>query len=170
MQVQAVFVQAQITAMHPIGPVYDQVTNSLKPRCVSALKHIFEHYACDNDYILSDERLIYINARCFGIPLMPSRSKALIKSVQELCSEGDKENGLTVDGFLVLITKLILDRKLRTLWTMLRTFGYNNDIRLVDEMIPYSSFKRIPERRVYHRFHNLGSQMMESFFESAPER
>ncbi|KAH0911384.1 hypothetical protein HID58_034705 [Brassica napus] len=168
--VQAVFVQAQITAMHPIGPVYDQVTNSLKPRCVSALKHIFEHYACDNDYILSDERLIYINARCFGIPLMPSRSKALIKSVQELCSEGDKENGLTVDGFLVLITKLIIDRKLRTLWTMLRTFGYNNDIRLVDEMIPYSSFKRIPERRVYHRFHNLGSQMMESFFESAPER
>ena len=135
--------QAQIAAMNHIGPVYDQVTNSLKPRCVAALEHIFELNACDNDYILSDDGFNHINARCFSIPLMPSRCRALIKSVQELCPEGVKENSLTVDGFLVLITKLIMDRKLRTLWTMLRTFGYNNDIRLVDEMIPYSSFKRI---------------------------
>ncbi|KAG2269472.1 hypothetical protein Bca52824_064027 [Brassica carinata] len=180
---QAVFVQAQIAAMNHIGPVYDQVTNSLKPRCVAALEHIFELNACDNDYILSDDGLNHINARCFSIPLMPSRCRALIKSVQELCPEGVKENRLTVDGFLVLITKLIMDRKLRTLWTMLRTFGYNNDIRLVDEMIPYSSFKRILDqsveltneaigslRRVYHRFNNLGPQMMESLFETAPER
>uniref|UniRef100_A0A0D3C8S5 EF hand associated type-2 domain-containing protein n=2 Tax=Brassica oleracea var. oleracea TaxID=109376 RepID=A0A0D3C8S5_BRAOL len=180
---QAVFVQAQIAAMNHIGPVYDQVTNSLKPRCVAALEHIFELNACDNDYILSDDGFNHINARCFSIPLMPSRCRALIKSVQELCPEGVKENSLTVDGFLVLITKLIMDRKLRTLWTMLRTFGYNNDIRLVDEMIPYSSFKRILDqsveltneaigslRRVYHRFNNLGPQMMESLFETAPER
>ncbi|XP_013601869.1 PREDICTED: mitochondrial Rho GTPase 3-like [Brassica oleracea var. oleracea] len=179
---QAVFVQAQIAAMNHIGPVYDQVTNSLKPRCVAALEHIFELNACDNDYILSDDGFNHINARCFSIPLMPSRCRALIKSVQELCPEGVKENSLTVDGFLVLITKLIMDRKLRTLWTMLRTFGYNNDIRLVDEMIPYSSFKRILDqsveltneaigslRRVYHRFNNLGPQMMESLFETAPE-
>ncbi|KAF3610908.1 hypothetical protein DY000_02047129 [Brassica cretica] len=180
---QAVFVQAQIAAMNHIGPVYDQVTNSLKPRCVAALEHIFELNACDNDYILSDDGFNHINARCFSIPLMPSRFRALIKSVQELCPEGVKENSLTVDGFLVLITKLIMDRKLRTLWTMLRTFGYNNDIRLVDEMIPYSSFKRILDqsveltneaigslRRVYHRFNNLGPQMMESLFETAPAR
>ena len=140
-QAQAVFVQVQIAAMHPIGPVYDQVTNSLKPRCVVALKHIFELNARDNDYILNDDGSKHVNARCFSIPLMPSRSRALINFVQELCPEGVKENGLTVDGFLVLITKLIIDRKLRPLWTMLRTFGYNNDIRLVDEMIPYSSFK-----------------------------
>ena len=85
----------------------------------------------------------YIWTQCMWqwLPLMPSRCRALIKSVQELCPIGVKGNGLTIDGFLVLITKLINDRKLRTLWTMLRTFGYNNDIRLVDEMIPYSSFK-----------------------------
>ncbi|WZZ59027.1 hypothetical protein YC2023_059134 [Brassica napus] len=174
---QAVFVQAQIAAMNHIGPVYDQVTNSLKPRCVAALEHIFELNACDNDYILSDDGFNHINARCFSIPLMPSRCRALIKSVQELCPEGVKENSLTVDGFLVLITKLIMDRKLRTLWTMLRTFGYNNDIRLVDEMIPYSSFKRILDqsveltneaigslRRVYHRLvTDTPTKMMSGF-------
>ncbi|KAG2269471.1 hypothetical protein Bca52824_064026 [Brassica carinata] len=178
-----VFVQAQIAAMYPIGPVYDQVTNSLKPRCVAALKRIFELYARNNDYILSDDGLSDMNVRSFGIPVMPSRSRELIKSVQELCPIGVKGNGLTIDGFLVLITKLINDRKLRTLWTILRTLGYNNDLRLVHEMIPYSSFKRMPDqsveltdeaigslKRAYHRFDNLGPQMMESFFETAPER
>ena len=146
MQAQAVFVQAQIAAMYPIGPVYDQVTNSLKPRCVAALKRIFELYARNNDYILSDDGLSDMNVRSFGIPVMPSRSRELIKSVQELCPIGVKGNGLTIDGFLVLITKLINDRKLRTLWTILRTLGYNNDLRLVHEMIPYSSFKRMPDQ------------------------
>ncbi|KAL0858057.1 hypothetical protein Bca101_063211 [Brassica carinata] len=180
---QAVIVEAQIAAMYPIGPVYDQVTNSLKPRCVAALKRIFELYARDNGHILSDDGLNDMNVRCFGIPLMPWRSRGLIESVQELCPEGVKENGLTIDGFLVLITKLIKDRKLRTLWTMLRTFGYNNDLRLADEMIPYSSFKRMPDqsveltdeaigslRRAYHLFDNSGLQMMESVFDTAPER
>ncbi|RID81135.1 hypothetical protein BRARA_A03733 [Brassica rapa] len=179
---QAVFVQAQISAMYPIGPVYDRVTNSLKPRCIAALKRIFELYARNNDYILSDDGLSDMNVRSFGIPVMPSRSRELIKSVQELCPLGVKENGLTIDGFLVLITKLINDRKLRTLWTILRTLGYNNDLRLVHEMIPYSSFKRMPDqsveltdqaigslKRAYHRFDNLGPQMMESLFETAPE-
>ncbi|KAG2318330.1 hypothetical protein Bca52824_021452 [Brassica carinata] len=179
---QAVIVEAQIAAMYPIGPVYDQVTNSLKPRCVAALKRIFELYARDNGHILSDDGLNDMNVRCFGIPLMPWRSRGLIESVQELCPEGVKENGLTIDGFLVLITKLIKDRKLRTLWTMLRTFGYNNDLRLADEMIPYSSFKRMPDqsveltdeaigslRRAYHLFDNSGLQMMESLFDTAPE-
>ncbi|XP_048619977.1 mitochondrial Rho GTPase 3 isoform X2 [Brassica napus] len=179
---QAVFVQAQISAMYPIGPVYDRVTNSLKPRCVAALKRIFELYARNNDYILSDDGLSDMNVRSFGIPVMPSRSRELIKSVQELCPLGVKENGLTIDGFLVLITKLINDRKLRTLWTILRKLGYNNDLRLVHEMIPYSSFKRMPDqsveltdqaigslKRAYHRFDNLGPQMMESLFETAPE-
>lgn len=146
MQAQVVFVQAQIAAMYPIGPVYDQVTDSLKPRCVAALKRIFEIHARDNDYILNDDGLDDINVRCFGIPLMPSHSRGLIKFVQERCPLRVKENGLTVDGFLVLITKIIKQGKLKTLWTMLRTFGYNNDLRLVDEMIPYSSFKRMPDQ------------------------
>ncbi|CAH8386163.1 unnamed protein product [Eruca vesicaria subsp. sativa] len=179
---QMVFVQAQVAAMYPIGPVYDQVTNSLKPCCVAALKRMFEIYARDNDYIINDDGLNDLNVHCFGIPLMHSQSRALIEYVQELCQEGVQENGLTIDGFLVLITtKLIKDGKLKTLWTMLRAFGYNKDLRLVDEMIPYSSFKRMPDqsveltdeaigylRRAYHRFDNLGPQMMESLFETAP--
>ncbi|KAF8091864.1 hypothetical protein N665_0433s0031 [Sinapis alba] len=180
---QVVFVQAQVAAMHPIGPVYDQETSSLKPRCVAALKRIFAIFARNNGYILNADGLNDLNVRCFDIPLMPYHSRALIKCVQERCPEGVKENGLTIDGFLVLITKLIKDGTIKTLWTILRTFGYNNDIRLADEMIPYSSFKRKPDQSVeltdeaigmlkiaYHRCdNNLGPQMMESLFETAPE-
>lgn len=145
-----VLVEAQIAAMHPIGPVYNQVTNSLKPRCFAALKRIFEIYARDNDYVLSNEGLIHIYYRCFNIPLMPFQSRGLIESIQEQCPEGVKENGLTLDGFLVLIvTMLIKQGKLKTLWTMLRTFGYNKDLRLADEMIPYSSLKRKPDQVKY---------------------
>ncbi|KAG2269470.1 hypothetical protein Bca52824_064025 [Brassica carinata] len=71
---QAVFVQEQIAAMHPIGPAYDQ---------------------------------------------------------------------------LIIDRKLIMDYA----WT----FRYNNDIRLVDDMIPYSSFKHMPDQSVELTDEAIGS-------------
>ena len=46
-QVPEVFYYAQKAVLHPTAPLFDQEAQSLKPRCVRALKRIF--ILCDND-------------------------------------------------------------------------------------------------------------------------
>lgn len=60
--------------------------------------------------------------------------------------EGVNERGLTLAGFLFLHALFIEKGRLETTWTVLRKFGYNNDIKLADELIPYSAFKRAPDQ------------------------
>ena len=57
MQIPEVFYYAQKAVLHPTGPLFDQESQTLKPRCVRALKRIF--ILCDNDRdgALSDAEL-----------------------------------------------------------------------------------------------------------------
>lgn len=73
---------------------------------------------------------------------MPSEIKQMKKSMQVKFPQGVNEKGLTLEGFLFLNTLFIEEARIQTLWTILRKFGYNNDLRLGDDLIPYSSFKR----------------------------
>ena len=50
-------------------------------------------------------------------------------------------------GYL-LSTDLKEKGRLETTWTVLRKFGYNNDIKLADELLP-SSFKRAPDQVMF---------------------
>lgn len=63
----------------------------------------------------------------------------------EKLAEGVNERGLTLTGFLFLHALFIEKGRLETTWTVLRKFGYNNDIRLSEDLIP-SSFKRAPDQ------------------------
>lgn len=62
--------------------------------------------------------------------------------------EGVNERGLTLTGFLFLHALFIEKGRLETTWTVLRKFGYNNDIKLSEDLIP-SSFKRSPDQVIY---------------------
>ena len=70
--------------------------------------------------------------------------------VQDKLVEGVNERGLTLTGFLFLHALFIEKGRLETTWTVLRKFGYNNDIELSDDLIPYSSFKRAPDQVMLH--------------------
>ena len=50
-------------------------------------------------------------------------------------------------GYL-LSTDLKEKGRLETTWTVLRKFGYNNDIKRADELLP-SSFKRAPDQVMF---------------------
>ena len=50
-------------------------------------------------------------------------------------------------GYL-LSTDLKEKGRLETTWIVLRKFGYNNDIKLADELLP-SSFKRAPDQVMF---------------------
>ncbi|KAJ0014423.1 hypothetical protein Pint_19880 [Pistacia integerrima] len=56
-QIPEVFYYAQKAVLHPTGPLFDQETQALKPRCVRALNRIFILCDHDRDGSLSDAEL-----------------------------------------------------------------------------------------------------------------
>ncbi|CAL1393504.1 unnamed protein product [Linum trigynum] len=159
-QIPEVFYYAQKAVLHPTGPLFDQETQTLKPRCVRALKRIFILCDHDRDGALSDAELNDFQVKCFNAPLQPSEIVGVKRVVEEKLPGGGatdggvNERGLTLTGFLFLHALFIEKGRLETTWTVLRKFGYNNDIRLDDELIP--SFKRAPDQSV-----ELSSQPLE---------
>ena len=62
--------------------------------------------------------------------------------------EGVNDSGLTLTGFLFLHALFIEKGRLETTWTVLRKFGYDNEIKLRDEFIP-TSVKRAPDQVMF---------------------
>jgi Ras family protein T1 len=145
-QVPEVFYYAQKAVLHPTAPLFDQETQTLKPRCVRALKRIF--ILCDNDRdgALSDAELNDFQVKCFNAPLQPSEIIGVKKVVQDKLSEGVNERGLTLTGFLFLHALFIEKGRLETTWTVLRKFGYNDEIKLAEDLIP--PLKHAPDQSV----------------------
>ncbi|XP_010244210.1 PREDICTED: mitochondrial Rho GTPase 1-like [Nelumbo nucifera] len=146
-QVPEVFYYAQKAVLHPTAPLFDQETQTLKPRCVRALKRIFILCDHDRDGALSDAELNDFQVKCFNAPLQPSEIVGVKRVVQEKLPEGVNSRGLTLTGFLFLHALFIEKGRLETTWTVLRKFGYDNDIKLRDDLFPVS-FKRAPDQSV----------------------
>ncbi|RWW44935.1 hypothetical protein BHE74_00049268 [Ensete ventricosum] len=144
-QVQEVFYYAQKAVLHPTAPLFDQETQSLKPRCVRALKRIFILCDHDRDGALSDSELNDFQVRCFNAPLQQTEIAGVKKVVQEKLPEGVNDHGLTLTGFLFLHALFIEKGRLETTWTVLRKFGYDNDIKLRDDLLP-TTFKRASDQ------------------------
>ncbi|XP_064995992.1 mitochondrial Rho GTPase 1-like isoform X2 [Musa acuminata AAA Group] len=146
-QVQEVFYYAQKAVLHPTAPLFDQETQSLKPHCVRALKRIFILCDHDRDGALSDSELNDFQVRCFNAPLQQTEIAGVKKVVQEKLPEGVNDFGLTLTGFLFLHALFIEKGRLETTWTVLRKFGYDNDIKLRDDLLP-TIFKRASDQTV----------------------
>ncbi|KAL3840376.1 hypothetical protein ACJIZ3_024967 [Penstemon smallii] len=142
-----VFYYAQKAVLHPTAPLFDQEQQVLKPRCVRALKRIFILCDHDRDGALSDAELNDFQVKCFNAPLQPSEIVGVKRVVQEKLREGVDERGLTLTGFLFLHALFIEKGRLETTWTVLRKFGYNNEIRLRDDQLP-PPIKRYPDQSV----------------------
>ncbi|WOG83693.1 hypothetical protein DCAR_0102870 [Daucus carota subsp. sativus] len=146
-QVPEVFYYAQRAVLHPTAPLFDQETQTLKPRCVRALKRIFILCDGDEDDALNDAELNDFQVKCFNAPLQPAEIVGVKKVVQEKVPEGVNDFGLTLTGFLFLHALFIEKGRLETIWTVLRKFGYNDEIKLRDEYISIP-LKRAPDQSV----------------------
>ncbi|KAJ0080123.1 hypothetical protein Patl1_22646 [Pistacia atlantica] len=89
-------------------------------------------------------------------PLFDQETQALkpqcvraLKRIFILCDHDrdSSRSNAEMNDFQVLI--IVLTGRLETTWAVLGKFGYNNDIKLADELIPHSSFKRAPDQLVY---------------------
>ncbi|XP_042053173.1 mitochondrial Rho GTPase 1-like [Salvia splendens] len=146
-QIPEVFYYAQKAVLHPTAPLFDQEQQVLKPRCVRALKRIFILCDHDRDGSLSDAELNEFQVKCFNAPLQASEIVGVKRVVQEKLREGVDDRGLTLSGFLFLHALFIEKGRLETTWTVLRKFGYNNEIRLRDDQLP-PPIKRYPDQSV----------------------
>ncbi|KAK9723617.1 hypothetical protein RND81_05G012700 [Saponaria officinalis] len=141
-KVLKVFNYALRHVIYPTAPLLDKKTQTLTPQCLNGLKRIFLLCDLDRDGALNDAELNGFRVK----PLKPSKIVAVKRAVQDKLPEGVNERGLTLKGFLFIFHHESVTRKrgIKFIWKILRKFGYNDDIRLVDDFLP--PFKRTPDQ------------------------
>uniref|UniRef100_A0A3Q1GJJ1 Mitochondrial Rho GTPase n=1 Tax=Acanthochromis polyacanthus TaxID=80966 RepID=A0A3Q1GJJ1_9TELE len=164
--ISELFYYAQKAVLHPTAPLYDPEDKQLKPLCVRALSRIFYISDQDNDRILSDAELNSFQKSCFGNPLAPQALEDVKTVVWKNTSEGVQDNGLTLNGFLFLNTLFIQRGRHETTWTILRKFGYDDNLELTDDYL-------YPELRVpvgcTTELNHLGHQFLQRLFDKYDE-
>lgn len=82
---------------------------------------------------------------CFNTPLLPEEIAGVKKVVAEKLPAGVAPGvGLTVTGFLFLHALFIERGRIETTWTVLRRFGYGNELTL--QGAPHGSLDRRPDQ------------------------
>ena len=141
---------------------YDQV---LKPACIEALRRIFKLCDANKDGVLDANELNDFQVRnsrslvwflsngvpqrkCFDAPLQTQELEGIKSLVREHAEEGVRDGGLTETGFLFLHTIFIQRGRLETTWTVLRKFGYAEDLKLTEAFLSpkFISFLALSER------------------------
>uniref|UniRef100_A0A1A8JRJ2 Ras homolog gene family, member T1b n=1 Tax=Nothobranchius kuhntae TaxID=321403 RepID=A0A1A8JRJ2_NOTKU len=128
--ISELFYYAQKAVLHPTGPLYCPEKKDMKPLCVKALTRIFKVSDLDNDGILNDNELNFFQRICFNAPLEPHALEDVKNVVRKNMMDGVLNNGLTLKGFLFLHTLFIQRGRHETTWTVLRRFGYDDDLEL----------------------------------------
>lgn len=73
--------------------------------------------------------------KCFDAPLQAQELEGIKDMVRQHSEGGVRDNGLTEAGFLYLHTIFIQRGRLETTWTVLRKFGYGEDLRLTEDFL-----------------------------------
>uniref|UniRef100_A0A3B3ZML2 Mitochondrial Rho GTPase n=1 Tax=Periophthalmus magnuspinnatus TaxID=409849 RepID=A0A3B3ZML2_9GOBI len=164
--ISELFYYAQKAVLHPTAPLYDPEDKQLKPLCVRALSRVFYISDQDNDRILSDAELNSFQKSCFGNPLAPQALEDVKTVVWKNTSDGVQDNGLTLNGFLFLNTLFIQRGRHETTWTILRKFGYDDNLELTDDYL-------YPELRVpvgcTTELNHRGFQFLQQVFDKYDE-
>ncbi|CAB1344689.1 unnamed protein product, partial [Coregonus sp. 'balchen'] len=128
--ISELFYYAQKAVLHPTGPLYCPEEKQMKPACIKALTRIFKVSDLDNDGILNDNELNFFQRTCFNAPLASQALEDVKNVVRKNVIDGVCDNGLTLKGFLFLHTLFIQRGRHETTWTVLRRFGYDDDLEL----------------------------------------
>ncbi|TIC21883.1 hypothetical protein E3Q12_03078 [Wallemia mellicola] len=138
--INEIFYFAQRAVLHPTAPLYDSRQHTLKPASASALSRIFRLCDTNKDNLLDSTELNRFQLKCFGTPLKQSELDAIMELVSQHSNQtvSKVSNGtlaLTELGFILLHTIFIQRGRLETTWTVLRKFGYAQDLRLKEEFL-----------------------------------
>ncbi|XP_043860808.1 mitochondrial Rho GTPase 2 isoform X1 [Dromiciops gliroides] len=160
--ISELFYYAQKAVLHPTAPLYDPEEKQLRPACAHALTRIFRLSDQDNNQVLSDHELNYFQKSCFGNPLAPQALEDVKMVVCKNTTDGVKDDGLSLDGFLFLNTLFIQRGRHETTWTILRRFGYDDELELTDDYL--HPLIRVPPGCTTELNH-FGYQFLQKMFE-----
>ena len=83
--------------------------------------------------------------KCFNAPLQPEEIVRVKRVVHERKPEGVNDIGLTPKGFYYLHTLFIEREHIETTWSVLRKFGYDDGLKLREDLLVLPS-KRSPDQ------------------------
>ncbi|KAF5401678.1 Mitochondrial Rho GTPase, partial [Paragonimus heterotremus] len=152
---------AQKAVLYPTAPLYDAERKELTPACIRALTRVFRICDTDNDGYLSDRELEAFQSRCFSVPLTTQSLQDVKQLIRQSCPGGVTLNGITQKGFLFLHLIFVQKGRHETTWTVLRQFGYDNQIRLSNDFL-YPRFS-VPSG-CSTEISGLGSQFLQMLF------
>ncbi|KAK8969584.1 hypothetical protein KSP40_PGU004493 [Platanthera guangdongensis] len=89
--------------------------------------------------------LRHAQVNCFTTPLQPHEIAEGVKIVHDYMASSITKNGLNLAGFIFLHTLFILKGRTEIIWMVLRKFGYDNDLKLREDLIP-TIFKRATDQ------------------------
>lgn len=133
--ISEVFYYAQKAVLHPTAPLYLPEEKELTPRCKTALTRIFKICDQDSDGILNDREIYQFQRRCFNVPLQPQALEDVKAVVRRHLPDGVLRDGITQRGFLFLHTLFIQRGRHETTWTVLRKFGYDDNLNLSKDFL-----------------------------------
>lgn len=133
--ISEVFYYAQKAVLHPTAPLYIAEEKELTSKCKQALQRIFKICDQDNDGVLNDREIYQFQRRSFNVPLQPQALEDVKSVVRKHISDGVLAGGLTVKGFLFLHTLFIQRGRHETTWTVLRKFGYDDNLQLTKDYL-----------------------------------
>ena len=125
---------AQNAVLYPIAPLHDSCTKMLRPEFEKALLRIFRIMDADNDGYMNDEELTNFQMKVFNQNLKKNYITAFKELLVLECDDYDTheaEKGITFEAFKTFQKILIKKLKMEVCWTILRYFGYDNDLRLL---------------------------------------
>lgn len=133
--ISEVFYYAQKAVLHPTAPVYNPEEKELTQAAKKALTRIFKICDLDNDSLLNDAEVNGFQQKCFNAPLHPQALEDVKAIVSRHTSDGIIDNAIALKGFLFLHTLFIQKGRHETTWTVLRKFGYDDNLQLTNDFI-----------------------------------
>ena len=133
--VSEVFHYAQKAVLHPSSPSFNYEINELTITAVRALPRIFTLCDLDNDGYLSDNEINYLQVKAFGAPLDKINLIEIKQLIDYNCVDGLCHDCITESGFVYLNNLSIQQGRIETTWTILRSFGYADDLSLRSDLV-----------------------------------
>uniref|UniRef100_A0A8D8V3R0 Mitochondrial Rho GTPase n=1 Tax=Cacopsylla melanoneura TaxID=428564 RepID=A0A8D8V3R0_9HEMI len=134
--ISEMFYYAQKAVLHPMAPIYISDKQELTPECINALTRIFKVCDLDNDGLLSDRELNAFQRRCFDAPLSRDSLEDVKIVIRKNINDGVSANNcITLNGFLFLHNLFMQRGRSHTTWTVLRKFGYNEDLQVAKDFL-----------------------------------
>nr|CAI5851584.1 unnamed protein product [Callosobruchus analis] len=162
--ISEMFYYAQKAVLHPTAPIYSVEKADLTEACKKALVRIFKICDVDSDGLLNDIELNNFQSRCFNAPLQPQVLDDVKAVLRKNLDDGVSHNCVTLKGFLYLHSLFIQRGRNETTWTVLRKFGYNDNLNMSkDYLFPSLKVPSGSTTELSHKGHHFLTHLFDRF-------